>query len=356
MRRAWLSLCLAAAVAGAVPAVAAEDAGAPGTGPSLEYRPPRPVLPEPKAPTPQPPISVFKESCGGYGISTGAFDGPADVAVDPAGNIYVLDVGNSRVQVFDSFSNFVLEWGSSGSGPGQFKRPSTIAIGPDGRIYIVDTGNHRVQIFGWVPRSECPNCPSRRDGTSLKFLSSWGSLGSRPGDFKDPVDIAFGGQNEIWILDAGNERVQGFNFKDSFEFATEFGSTVGNRGGVFSDQVSIAWSDERFGYLYLLGKGCVVQQFKPDGTLERTWSAVVPESGLCVPARIRSDNRDRFLYVLDSGNGLIARFHREGRYLSAVRGAERPFASPGGFALREGSDQFVVADTGNNLVQKFTLR
>lgn len=346
MGRAWVWVIFLAVAIGAAAPVAAEDGGPPETGPTLEYRPPRQVLPEPRAPMPAPPVTIFRESFGGFGIGVGSFDGPADVAVDPSGNLYVLDAGNNRVQKFDSFSNFVLEWGSSGSRSGEFNRPGAIAVGPGGYVYVVDTGNHRVQQF-------------KPDGT---FVAKWGSLGSGDGDFKSPRDITFENEDTIWVLDSGNERVQKFHYDPAGmsgrtpEFKDEFGRMTGSRGGTFAGLVSIAWSDDRFGYLYLLGPGCVVQQFKTDGSLETTWAAVAPESGVCAPGRIESDNQGRYLYVLDAGNGLLARFHREGRFLSAVRGAERPFSKPGGFAVVPGRDEFAVADTGNNLVQKFTLR
>ncbi len=346
MRRAWIWLfCLCVAASLALPA-AAQDQGDADAGPSLEYRPPRQVLPEPRAPTPAPPVSIFRESFGNFGIGAGSFDAPVDVAADDDGNFYVLDAGNSRVQKFDRSSNFLLEWGGSGSRSGEFSRPTSIAVGPGSYVYVVDTGNNRVQQF-------------KRDGT---FVSKWGSLGSRSGDFKNPRDITFEAEEFIWVLDVGNERVQKFRFDPATmagrppEFVGEFGRDLGTRGGSFTGLVSLAWSDERFGYLYLLGPGCVVQQFKSDGTLEQTWAAVAPESGACVPARIRSDNVGRYLYVLDAGNGLLSRFHREGRFLSAVRGAERVFSKPGGFAVIPGRDQFAVADTANNIVQKFTLR
>jgi len=362
MRRSWFCLLCLAALVLPGPAAGAEDPDADGPGPSLEYRPPRPVLPEPKAPTPPPPVTIFRESIGGFGIGTGSFDGPVDAALDASGNVYVLDAGNNRVQVFDGFSNFVLAFGSYGSRPGEFMKPSAIAIDKGGFIYVVDTGNHRIQKFGWVDKGSCPDCPARDDGLRLKFLTAWGSLGSRTGDsrrpeattFKHPADITFDDEGNSYVVDAGNERLQ--KFDPSGSYVGEWGRSFGSRGGVFTDLVSVAWSAERFGYLYLLGAACLVQQFEADGTLVASWSAASPDSGLCVPGRIEADNKSDYLYVLDAGNGLLSRFARDGRFLAALRGADRPFSHPRGFALSTDRDQFVVADTDNNVVQKFTLR
>ena len=256
--------------------------------------------------------------------------------------------------MFDHFSTFVLKVGASGSRKGEFMNPRAIAVDPEGSIYVVDTGNHRVQKFGWVDKSACPDCPARSDGKRLGFLATWGSLGTRSGDFKYPRDIAFDAEGNSFVLDAGNERVQKFDRASAF--VGEYGRLFGSRGGIFTDLVSIAWSRDRLGYVYLLGAGCLVQQFQLDGTLVNSWPAIAPESGLCEPGRIEIDNKWDYVYVIDSGNGLFERFNLEGRFLAAWRGAERPFSNPLGVAVNPDRDDVLVADTGNNIVQKFTLR
>ena len=115
MRRGWVA-CLCLLTLGAAVAFAAEEGGKDDGGPSLEYRPPKPILPEPKGPTPAPPATVFRESFGNFGIGRGSFDGPRDVAIGAGKSNYVLDAGNSRVQLFDKSEKFILEWGSQREG------------------------------------------------------------------------------------------------------------------------------------------------------------------------------------------------------------------------------------------------
>lgn len=338
MRRSWqIVLALATAIGVSVPA-AAQEGGAADAPPSLEYRPKRPALPEPKAPKPAPPVTIFRETIGSYGIGTESFDAPVDVAAAPDGTFYVLDTGNNRVQKFDGFSKFLLSWGVSGTRNGEFRDPQAIAVDRDGVVYVADTGNNRIQKFDAEGR----------------FLMSWGSLGSRAGDFKAPRDMAFDAGGFVYVLDAGNDRVQKFDAGGAF--VSEWGRAFGGRGGIFDGMVSLAWTDDRFGYLYILGAACLVQQFKLDGTLVNSWPAVAPESELCDPARIRIDDKNDYVYVLDSANGLLMRFTRDGLFLAALTGADASFLRSRGFAVDPERDLVLVADTGNNVVQKFTLR
>ncbi|MEA2530486.1 MAG: hypothetical protein QOG89_2130 [Thermomicrobiales bacterium] len=79
-------------------------------------------------------------------IDTGFFFGPRDVAVT-ADEIYVVDTGNERVQVFGLDGTFKRAFGGSGSEPGQLVEPVGIALGPDGRVYVADSGNARIAVF-----------------------------------------------------------------------------------------------------------------------------------------------------------------------------------------------------------------
>lgn len=84
----------------------------------------------------------------GAGIRGDNFNRPTDVAWDAAGNIFVADgYGNSRVAKFDRNGRFLTTWGSRGTAPGQFNTVHSIATDAQGNVYVGDRGNRRIQVF-----------------------------------------------------------------------------------------------------------------------------------------------------------------------------------------------------------------
>ena len=111
----------------------------------------------------QPPAGAAAPGAGGGGFGGGgqggrapgsgtpgsSFSRPTDVAWDKAGNIYVADgIGNNnRIAKFDKDGRFIKHWGSTGKGPGQFTGVKAIAVSNAGDVYVADAGNMRIQVF-----------------------------------------------------------------------------------------------------------------------------------------------------------------------------------------------------------------
>ena len=85
----------------------------------------------------------------GSGTPGSSFSQPSDVAWDRAGNIYVADGlgNNNRVAKFDRDGRFLAHWGSTGTGQGQFMGVKAIAIDAQDNVYVADAGNRRIQVF-----------------------------------------------------------------------------------------------------------------------------------------------------------------------------------------------------------------
>jgi DNA-binding beta-propeller fold protein YncE len=84
----------------------------------------------------------------GSGVPGDNFNQPTDVAWDAAGNIFVSDgYGNNRIAKFDKNGKFIKTWGATGSEPGQFNIAHSIAVDSRGDVYVGDMGNKRIQVF-----------------------------------------------------------------------------------------------------------------------------------------------------------------------------------------------------------------
>lgn len=144
----------------------------------------------------RPPLELIWETSG----DLNSFDVPVGVAADAEGNIYVMDTNNFRVQKFDSQGNFLLTWGSEGSGVGQFgdilnPREGRLAVDTQGNVYVIDLKNSRVQKFD----------------NNGNYLTQWGTKGYGEGQFTQPFDIATDHQNNIYVSDAGSNTIQKFD-------------------------------------------------------------------------------------------------------------------------------------------------
>jgi peptidylamidoglycolate lyase len=76
------------------------------------------------------------------------FNLPTDIAVTKDGSFYVSDgYGNSRIIKFSSNGKYLFEWGKKGNQPGEFNIPHAIDLDQDENVFVADRENSRVQIF-----------------------------------------------------------------------------------------------------------------------------------------------------------------------------------------------------------------
>ena len=81
-------------------------------------------------------------------MSCKPFNRCTHTALAPNGDIYVTDgYGNAAVHKFAPDGRWLRTWGSPGSDPGQFNLPHNIHCDADGLVYVADRENHRIQVF-----------------------------------------------------------------------------------------------------------------------------------------------------------------------------------------------------------------
>ncbi|WP_240744750.1 hypothetical protein [Desulforhopalus sp. IMCC35007] len=115
-------------------------------------------------------------SHGGMGRNPGEFRFPFMMDMDRAGNIYVVEVINTRVQVLNpdgTFKQFIGEWGIE---PGQFFRPKGIAVNDLGEVFVSDSYLGVVQIFD--QRGNFLGVVADEDGKLFKFTTPMGMAAS----------------------------------------------------------------------------------------------------------------------------------------------------------------------------------
>jgi len=138
---------------------------------------------------------VYESSFGQSGNGNGQFTIPFAISVAPNGDVYVADLGNDRIQVFDANGVFKLKFGTSGAGDGQMSTPNGVAVDLSGNVYVADTGNNRIQKFD-------------KDGN---FLAKIGTKGNGIGQFSNLHGLAFDNDaGLLYVADTGNHRVQVF--------------------------------------------------------------------------------------------------------------------------------------------------
>jgi DNA-binding beta-propeller fold protein YncE len=188
----------------------------------------------------------------------GQLRAPVGIGLATDGRVLVADRGNRRVQVFAADGGHRLTIPiPDGSG---HPAPVDVAADDDGRIYVTLT-DHRILRF-------------QADGAPAGTL---GKPGSNAGEFRYPATLAFGPEQELYVVDVLNTRVQALDLQGKplvsvgkwgvlpGQFFRPKGVAVAPNGFVFvSDSylgvVQLFGSDARF--MAVLGQGARVHHFE----------------------------------------------------------------------------------------------
>jgi DNA-binding beta-propeller fold protein YncE len=136
----------------------------------------------------------------------GEFEHASSFFITPTGFIFISDTQRNEISKYDTSGNKILSIGGYGWNESSFDDPVDIyATTLD--VYVTDMNNHRIQIFD----------------KDLNYLSSFRSQGNDSEDygFAFPISCATSNQGDLFILDSDNSRLLKFNL--SGEFLTDIG-------------------------------------------------------------------------------------------------------------------------------------
>lgn len=232
-------------------------------------------------------------------------------------------------------ASFQGSWGSVGAKPGQYRQPRDIEVDAAGNFYVSDHRTSRIQKLD----------------SNGNFLLSIGTRGRGSGKILRPNEIAISG-SVLVVTDTDNNRIATFNTNGAF---IKNWGTAGSGDGQFHSPQGVAFDSS--GNIYIADTfNHRIQVFSPAGAYLRQWGTLGSGPGqLRYPVHIDFDASDN-LYVADSNNNRIQVFDTQGvfiRQIGAQGSGPGQFRTPVG--LDVGDDGFLyVSDTYNNRVQKLT--
>jgi RHS repeat-associated protein len=329
---------------------------------------------------------------GTEGTAAGQFKSPRGIAVDATGNVWVVDTGNRRIQKFSSTGESLLQVGGvEGKEPGQFKNPEGIAVDSQGNVWVADTGNNRVQEFSstgtflaqfaiseyahgitidaaghvWVA---CGSATFELGEKVVEYsstgtvITSFGSKGTGPGQFKRPTGIAVDGKGNVWIADRGNNRVQklsetGTYYGQVYSYKAE-GVTIDSSGNMW---VASASSVEEFSpsreYIKEIGSSStlyVVKETGPPAYSSTLGSSDIGNEPFTHPYDVALDPAGD-IWAVNSGNDRVEEFVAGGGYkqFGSEGTAAGQFKTPEGIAIDHSGNVWVV-DSGNQRLEEFS--
>lgn len=295
-----------------------------------------------------------------YGPGRGRFPRfvkPMSVATDKDNNIYVSDSGNNRICVFDRDGDFLFEFGEIGVAkpiaggkatwaPGKFSFPYGIDVEDEtGKIFVADMVNGRVQIFDntgkfldWFPKEPVKAGKHPTDlyplaldvhkgkvyvcnpfqimifDTSGKLVQAIGMPGTGNSEFDRPNGIAVAEDGSFYVSDSNNLRVQAFDKDGKFRW--------------------------------------VVGKPTADGPMAK----MDPNRLFGIPRNLKV-GPDGNVYIVDGFDFKIKVYSPEGKLLASMgqRGVEDGYFNfPNGIAITQ-DNIIYIADKENNRVQAIRL-
>lgn len=329
--------------------------------------------------TPSGLVTTFAGSAGLAGSTDGTgggarFKGPAGVAVDGGGNVYVADYNNDTIRKITPAGVVTTLAGSTGL-PGsadgigsaaRFSNPTCVATDRSGNVYVTDENNPTI-------RKVTP------DGVVTTVAGAPGSFGNSDGPlfaarFSDPTGLAIAADGTIYVVEIGNHTLRKITPAGIVSTLAGAASPAGSADGTgnaatFSGPLGMA-SDASGNVFVADYYNHTIRKITPAAAVVTTVAGIPGVSGsadgvnatFTNPAGVTIDGSGN-VYVSDNFGHTIRRVSAGGVTTIAGRpgingnddgiGSAARFNFPAGLAI-DGDGSIYVADQTNCTIRKIT--
>ena len=256
------------------------------------------------------------------------FTGPADVAVDNVGNVYVADRFNHSIRkiLITTGAVVTLAGGTQGYTDGvgtaaRFDNPTGVAVDDNGNVYVADQFNHCIRKIV-VSTGEVTTLAGRPGN------SGYANGPSNSAQFNGPAGVAVNGNGTtVYVVDAGNSCIR------KIDVLTRNVTTLAGGNNLTAN-----------GFGYTDGAGTVAQFAGPTGVaVDRTAATVYV-----------ADQSNHSIRKIVVATAVVSTLAGNGTAGSADgTGTAAQFNGPMGVAV-DNSGTVYVADQGNHSIRKIT--
>ncbi|MCC6382646.1 MAG: hypothetical protein IT304_09045 [Dehalococcoidia bacterium] len=290
---------------------------------------------------------AFLAKTGAQGTGNGQFQSAIAVATGADGSVWVADSGSptdatERVTRFSSSLAYVSKFGSRGSNVDQFvanQGPTSLDLDRNGDLWLADWGNAVIKKFGADGAYKRRFFPANKSGYVLDALTSVAIRRSTGG-----------GTDRMYVGATGIGRVLRFSL-DLTVGSESFLGTIGSPGtgaGQFSTSSLYIAVNQASSDIYVLDAGNKrVQQFTQYGTLVRAFGAEgVGDGRFSTPTAIAINPATNNVFVADAGRDDVQEFTANGVFVRAFGSSgsgDGQYTLPRALAFsRDGNDLYVV--------------
>ena len=131
---------------------------------------------------------------GTHGSSNTQFLRPYGVDLDPAGNVYVADSDNERVQEFTGAGVYKATFGANATAGGDLTQLRRVAV-MNGQVYAADLWGYHIDRFSAATKAAA---------------QIFGGVPAAKGFFDEPSGVTFDSAGHLYVADSVNQRIQQF--------------------------------------------------------------------------------------------------------------------------------------------------